>query len=79
MSGDSKWRRRLTWQQKKNGCSSCRMDNYHTETHGFADEGGGDVHALELLAVAAASTSVDRHAWGFKEGVGGCPKLFPHL
>lgn len=50
-----------------------------TQTHRLADIRGSDVHALVFLAVAAASTSVDRHAGWFIEGVCGCPKLFPHI
>src|SRR4029434_7381890 len=47
----------------------CEERVLQSETHCLADVGGDDVHALVLFAVAAATTSVDRHAGWFIEGV----------
>lgn len=45
----------------------------------LADEAGADVHALMLLTVAAASTSVDQNTRRFVEGVGRSPKLLGNV
>lgn len=45
----------------------------------LANIGGGDVHALSLLTVAASPTPVSRHTGGLVEGVGGGAKLPRHV
>lgn len=47
--------------------------------HRFAEESCGDVPALFVLRVAAASTSVDGHTRRFIENVGGGPELPAHV
>lgn len=47
--------------------------------HRFAEVSRGDVPALFVLRVAAASTSVDGHTRRFIENVGGSPELPAHV
>lgn len=47
--------------------------------HRFAEKSCGDVPALFVLRVAAASTSVDGHTRRFIENVGGGPELPAHV
>lgn len=54
-------------------------DGHRDLKQGFADEARGDIPALFVLRVAAASTSEDGHTGRFVEDVGGSTELPAHV
>lgn len=56
------------------------LGDWHSDLkQSFAEVTSGDIPALFVFRVAAASTSVDGHTWWFIEDVGGSPKLPAHV
>lgn len=80
-SGVASSRRRhlITTAVKKETHSQSRCWCRQGGAHRFAEESCGDVPALFVLRVAAASTSVDGHTRRFIENVGGGPELPAHV